>query len=351
MRNIKFKKILIIIIAVIIFGLCFIPPKDYNCKYQLNIMSVYGDVEAYHPKVLNFENEWNGYKYWMCYTPYPQGDDSKENPHIAASNDLVNWEIPKGLINPLDERVNDNEPKQYNSDAHLVYNDDLNRIECYWRLVDDVNNKAIIYRSYTEDGVRFSDKEVALISNDRQKHDYVSPAIIYEDNIYKMWYIDKNNTLKYEESKNGIEWTEPLIIDFKYEDTKQKTWHIDVIHTEKGYELISVAYEKWATHNEMKLYYSYSEDEIKNWRPAVEILSPTEGTSYWDNRGIYRSSIIYEDGMYVLYYSGTNRNLHHGIGIMYGKNIEELNRVNTDFTNEKEIEKLVKKINREREQK
>ena len=47
-----------------------------NSKYQLNIISEYGDNEAYHPKVLSFENDWNGYKYWMSYTPYPQGDDS-----------------------------------------------------------------------------------------------------------------------------------------------------------------------------------------------------------------------------------------------------------------------------------
>lgn len=349
MKKSNIKNILIILIPIIAFLLCFIPPKNYNCKYQLNIVSSYGDNEAYHPKVLNFDSEWNGYKYWMSYTPYPQGDASKENPHIVASNDLINWGNPVGLANPIDERVNDGQPKQYNSDSHLVYNNDLDRIECYWRLVDDVNNKAIIYRSYTYDGTNFSDKEISLISDNRKKYDYVSPAIIYENHTYKMWYIDKNNTLKYIESKDGLNWSDFTIINFKYEDSKQKTWHIDVISTDKGYELISVAYDKWANHNNMSLYYSYSNDEIENWAPAKEILSPTKNTNYWDNRGIYRSCMIYEDGIYVLFYSGTNKELHHGIGIMYGKNIEKLNKVNTDFSNEKQVLKLINDINKEKE--
>lgn len=347
----KIKKIILVLILSIVFILCFIPTKNYNCKYPLNIKSVYGDIEAYHPKVLNFEEKWNGYKYWMSYTPYPKGDDSKENPHIAASNDLINWETPKGLKNPLDERVNDGIAEQYNSDSHIIYNNNLDRIECYWRLVDDVNNKAIIYRSYTYDGINFSEKEIALISNNRQEHDYVSPSIIYEDNKYKMWYIDKNNTLKYEESDDGLNWSDAIVIDFKYEDSKQKTWHMDVIVTEKGYELVSVAYDKWVNHNNMSLYYSCSDNGIDNWSTAIEILKPAKGTSYWDNRGIYRSSIIYEDGIYVLYYSGTNQQLHHGIGIMYGSDIKKLNKVNKNFSNKKDVQKIIEEINKERNNK
>ena len=73
---------------------------DYNSKYKLNLTSVYGDVEAYHPKIVSFDKEWNGYLYWMSYTPYPDSDEQKENPHIVGSNDLINWEVPKGLVNP-----------------------------------------------------------------------------------------------------------------------------------------------------------------------------------------------------------------------------------------------------------
>ena len=344
----KKNKIKIITITLItIFILCCIPPVDYNCKNKMKIVTPYGDTEPYHPKVLNFEKEWNGYKYWMSYTPYPKGDDSKENPCIAVSNDLVNWKSPTEKNEPLDVPEETIEMKIYNSDSHIVYNNDLDRIECYWRLVNDVKNEAVLYRLYTYDGINWSKKEISAISKDRQEHDYVSPAIIYENKTYKMWYIDKNNTLKYETSNDGLNWSEPIIIDFKYEDKKQKTWHLDVIKTDKGYEMITVAFDKWANHNNMNLYYSWSGNETEGWTAAKQILEPTTGTQYWDNRGIYRSCMIYENNTYIVFYSGTRQDLHHGIGIVYGKDIEKLKKVNTDFSNEKSKEKLIKSIERE----
>lgn len=342
MKVAKIRKISVALILIIVFILCFIPPKDYNCKYKLNIRSTYGDIEAYHPKVLAFENGWNGYKYWMVYTPYPQGDDSKENPHIATSNNLIEWETPEGLINPLDERVDDGEPKQYNSDAHIVYNSDLDIMECYWRYVDDKSNKCIIYRMKSEDGINWDKKEIAISSNDRQEKDYVSPAIIYEDKLYKMWYVDKNNTVTYAVSQDGINWIDKKNVNIEYEE-KLKTWHLDVIKTNKGYEMITVAYDKWANHNDMSLYYTSSSDGVV-WDKAKEILKPTVKSNNWDNKGIYRSSFIYQDGIYYVFYSGTSREYNHGIGLVYGKDIYNLKRVNIDFNDKEQVDNLEKKL-------
>ena len=36
------------------------------CRSKLDIISSYGDDQAFHPKVLNFEKPWNGYRYWIC---------------------------------------------------------------------------------------------------------------------------------------------------------------------------------------------------------------------------------------------------------------------------------------------
>lgn len=345
----KNKTKIIIFFMIIILALCCIPPVNYNSKNKLEIITPYGDNEAYHPKVLNFEKPWNGYRYWMSYTPYPQGDDSKENPCIVVSNDLVNWKSPTEQNEPLDVPYQNIEMKIYNSDSHIVYNNDLDRIECYWRLVDDIKNQAILYRKYTTDGISWSKKEIAAISYDRKKLDYVSPAIIYENKTYKMWYINKNNTLTYEESTDGLNWTGRTVIPFTYEDKKQKTWHLDVIKTDKGYEMITVAYDKWKNHNDMNLYYSYSKKEKDGWSAAKKILEPTKKTEYWDNRGIYRSCFIKENGVYIIYYSGTQTDLHHGIGIVYGKNIDKLKKVNVDFNNKEQINRLIKKLNSERE--
>lgn len=318
----KKNKLLIGFIIVSGFIFCIIPPKSNNAKNKLSIVSSYGDNEAYHPKVLSFEKGWKGYKYWMSYTPYPQGDDSKENPHIAVSNNLIDWKTLSTKESGLDDISNDGIKEQYNSDSHIVYNSDTNELECYWRFVDDVNNKVIIYRRKTSDGVNWTKKEVAAYSDNRQKKDYVSPAIIYENKIYKMWYVDKENTVKYAISDDGVNWKDVQNVEINYEE-KLKTWHLDVIRNEKGYEMIVVAFDKWANHNEMNLYYTCSQDGI-NWDKAKTIIKPANKTNNWDNRGIYRSSFIYEDGKYYVFYGGTSKDYHHGIGLVYGNDIYDL---------------------------
>lgn len=301
--------------------------KTSNSLYKLNIVSTYGDNEAYHPKVLSFEKQWNGYKYWMSYTPYPRGDDSKENPHIAVSNDLINWDT----ICVLDEPKNYKASVRYNSDSHLVYNNVLNQLECYWRYVDDINNKSIIYRRTSKDGVNWTVKEVSLINNPRNKKDCVSPSIIFEDNIYKMWYVDKGNTLKYATSTDGINWGNVKKLEIMYEKPLQ-TWHLDVISTSNGYEMLVVAFDKWANHNDMSLYYTKSTDGFI-WDTAKEIVRPTINTNNWDNKGIYRSSFVYENDNYYVFYSGTNKKYNHGIGLVYGNDINNLREVTIDIIN------------------
>lgn len=343
------KRIVIGIVLVIILCLCCVPPKSNNARYKLNIVSTYGDDEAYHPKVLAFKEAWNGYKYWMSYTPYPQettsngeGNDLKENPHIAVSNDMINWSTLINLDEPEDKQLK----LRYNSDAHIVYNSNLERLECYWRYVDDIDDKAIIYRRYTNDGINWSEKEVAFVKEPRSKEDCVSPAILFENGIYKMWYVDKKGTIKYTTSLNGKEWEEAKIINFNYAENVQ-TWHLDVIATEKGYEMLVVAYESWKLHNDMSLYYSHSEDGI-HWSTANVIIKPNTKTSNWDNRGIYRSTLLYEDGIYYVYYSGTNRQSHHGIGFVFGKNIYNLNENKTNYKKQNDVQKLINKIEKEK---
>lgn len=322
----KKNKLLIGFIIVAGFIFCIIPPKSNNAKNKLNIVSSYGDNEAYHPKVLAFENGWNGYKYWMSYTPYPQGDDSKENPHIAVSNNLKSWKTISVKNGGLDDISNDGIKEQYNSDSHIVYNSDTNELECYWRFVDDINNKAIIYRRKTSDGVNWTKKEITAYSDDRPKKDYVSPAIIYENRLYKMWYVDKENTVKYALSTDGVNWQDKQTVEINY-DENLKTWHLDVIHTENGYEMIIVAFDQWANHNKMNLYYTSSQDGI-NWNKAKTIIKPAIKTNNWDNLGIYRSSFIYENNNYYVFYSGTDKEYHHGIGLVYGDNIYDLKQYN-----------------------
>lgn len=305
----------------------------HNATNKLNLVSAYGDNHAIHPKVIYFNEKWNGYKYWMVYSPYPFSDDSKENPHIKVSNDLITWTEPEGLKNPLADTPEDYENMViYYSDPHLVYNSDKDIIECYFRRVDDKADEMILYRMVSKDGVHWSDKE-EIIKTQRSKHDYVSPAIIYEDHMYKIWYVNKNNTVTYEESKDGYTYENSRVLDIKYSTNSLKTWHLDVISTDLGYEMIAVAYNNWEDRNSMELYYFQSKDNV-NWSTGRSIISPSNVS--WDNRGLYRSSFIKMNGVYYVYYSGISRKYSRGIGLSYGKDIDNLIGSNTEKVLDKE---------------
>ena len=89
-----------------------------NSKFRLTTVSAYDDIDSYHPKILRFNPSWNGYYYWMAFTPYPNGDQAKENPHILASNNMLTWVEPNGYKNPLEPQPEGTPDKQNNYDTH-----------------------------------------------------------------------------------------------------------------------------------------------------------------------------------------------------------------------------------------
>lgn len=318
-----------------------------NSEYALELMSAYGDTEACHPKVIAFDKEWNGYTYWMAFTPYPKADESKENPHILASNDMINWEEPLGYKNPLEpnmEYTDEKGKKKYNSDTNLVYRKDINRLECYWRFVNEEQGKVIIYKKYTTDGVTWSESEKVIELN-KKESDCISPAIIFDDNMYKMWYVDNGYIVKYRESYDGFSWTEPRVLNISYDinslaNKDMKNWHIDIIKTEKGYEMLMSAFEKGTSRTKMDLYYSKSKDNI-DWEPCSIILRHSDNVDNWDNKGIYKSTFIYKNGIYYVFYSGINEDETRGVGLSFGKDINNLKGLTYD--NENELFNLINK--------
>lgn len=280
---------------------------------KIELPDAYGTRSAYHPKVISFKNKWNGYRYWITYTPYPNGDDSKENPHIAVSNDMVNWKEPEGMKNPIEDVPENYEHGEvYNSDSHLLYNYETAMLECWWRYFDNKEDKIIIYRKTSKDGVIWNDREI-VIECKKSEQDYVSPAVIFEESKYKMWFVNKYKVF-YIESKDLKEWTEPIDMNITYKNDKLLNWHLDVIHVKGKYQMVVSAFLKGHNRLTMNLYYSESKDN-RNWTLAKTILLPAKNTDRWDNRGIYRSSLLYDKGEYYLFYSATDKQGNAGIGI------------------------------------
>ena len=303
--------------------------EDKLSKSKLQIVSSYGDTQAFHPKVLHFPKPWNGYRYWMAYTPYPGADQKRENPHIQVSNDKITWKPVSKTDQPLDPIVPFEYPdKQYNSDTHLVYRKDLDVLECYWRQVDNIKRIDRIFKRTTTDGVHWSDRQLVLES-DARIDGILSPSILYEDGKYKMWTVNYfgEYPILYRESTDGFHWSAPKEIYLKYPSDKLRSWHLDVIHTKKGYEILVVAFYHGHRHRDMNLYYTSSKDN-ENYSECITVLKPSRTKNAWDNRGIYRSSFFIEDHTYYVYYSGigypAGPKSSQGVGLTLGPSSQQL---------------------------
>ena len=294
---------------------------DFSRK-QLIIATPYDIGGACHPKIVYFENGFNNYKYWMAYTPYQNHNSRYENPCILASNDLDIWEVPKGLKNPcLDDLYNNKDKRIYNSDTHILFNNDTNQIECWWRYVNDKDNYVKIYRRVSQNGEYWHPKEVVRTLKNRKKLDYVSLSVLYNNKKYKIYYVNKNRI--WMTSSNDLQtYSEPVLVNVDFEN-KIKPWHIDVEKTSNGYEMVFVAYPKNQKHHfNMNLYYCKSEDGY-NWSKPIVILKPRKYKS-WDDGGIYRSALLKVDDVYHVIYTGWSKVGKVGLGHVQGVDIRSL---------------------------
>ena len=148
---------------------------------QVDLTTYVGGTNAVvHPSLLFFDEGWNGYRYWMAYTPYNGGDPQVENPSIAVSNDGEKWVTPPGLTNPI-------EPSPpgpgYLADPVLFMTPDGATMNMVFKVNDA--RKQLVLRTST-DGVAWTSKQVILDNT----YEDVSPAILWDQiHGYRMWTI------------------------------------------------------------------------------------------------------------------------------------------------------------------
>lgn len=133
--------------------LCTIPTPD-------------GSGATIHPSVVDMGTPFNGYRWWMANTPYPNQSEPLENPCIYGSNDRINWEVPAGLTNPIDPWPSEGlfpPQRRYNSDTVLAWDPDQGRFVCYYReFHDDGGGYTAIRARWSANGVAWSDELTML---------------------------------------------------------------------------------------------------------------------------------------------------------------------------------------------
>lgn len=256
----------------------------------------------YHPHVVAFDSKWNGYKYWLAYTPFPYAKDGVENPSVVASNDMIKWEEPQGIVNPLDDLSDMS--VSYWSDTHLIYRPDLNRLEVWYRGVQEVgkvgawtSNSVFIARRTTTDGVNWTPREII---HNLSGSGFVSHSAIWDsvNNKYQVWVAGSGGGY-FEVDASGTTWTRIGNVTFWKPDgtTFETVWHWDVIKTDVGYECV---FMNQGDHKYDIVHYT-SEDGM-NFRNK-QIIVHADGVSGIDKGGFYRPALMKFNGIYYLTYS------------------------------------------------
>ncbi|QFF99857.1 hypothetical protein PB01_14050 [Psychrobacillus glaciei] len=319
-----------------------------NPANPLDIETYDGSNQPTHPSVKFFENKWNGFHYWMAYTPYPNNNSDLENPCVVASNDGTNWVTPSGLINPLDVGSKYGQGA-YLSDTHLVYRPDTNTLECWYRGIYGSPVVEHLFRRTTNDGINWTSVESMYSIQSANSASLISPVVLWDNSVkkYLIWIIfsvsQTNRYLKYYESTDGKAWT--FIRDIRIDDPSGRyiMWHFDIIKSSVGYEFVG-SYQDGGQFDKINyLCYAKSSDNITYSKPDTILGSGYKGS--FDDLELYRPCLVRMSNYIMLYYGAQKDRAIWHIGLIKAPNINVLVNLLADKDIQESKTSLLLKLN------
>ena len=275
-----------------------------------------GSNEALHPSVLYFKNGWNGYKYWMANTPYPNYDSTLENPSILVSNDNITWIVPVGGSNPI---VPYPGGADYNSDTELVYDPVNDKIWMYYRTRISGTSEEQINVVGTTDGINWS-APVTVLSSIATTW-LVSPTVLYIDGQFVMWFMDaddpsltnrKISKLTSANADSGWNLGSKTVctIHTALPDNRD-LWHLAMNYTNGEYHLWLCTTGIGGNYGG-ELMFGKSPDGENFYLTEGFILDPYD-TNGWDGLYLYRATAVYlqDKAKYGMWYSADSGSEWH----------------------------------------
>lgn len=264
----------------------------YSSKMMVDVFD--SSNEFTHPSVLCFKEKFNGYKFWMAYTPYRNCLVELENPCIGVSNDGINFKTPNNLKNPLLPIIKNNNKdyKEYYNDPNLIYVN--NKLELWYRLTKEYVNKKFehkIYRIISVDGVNWSEPQL-IIEDNKNYHNYISISLFYMNEKYYLYYFNLDLKPTLIVSKDLKKWSNPVnIISNNYNGSY---WHGEIKEIDNSLKYLFVD-------NSYNLYLGDIENDIylKNVK-KINIICNSNEYFYFKNV-LYKSSIVCDDRYMYLY--------------------------------------------------
>ena len=246
-----------------------------------------------HPKVIDMGvGGWNGYRYWMAYTPFPSNnDDSKENPCVIASNDGDTWIAP--APNPIfgkPETYTSN--RRFYSDSHLSYRNGV--LYLIWRYLDNTSGSyEAMYVSESTDGVTWSAAQLSFEIT-ASAPAMLSPTIEYWDGEWWFWVCRRNvNPVRAVLRKGPTPygpWSSPTDCTLALTSGREP-WHMDVARIPNGWAML-VADRIQGDWVHGFFWLAYSKDGL-TWSVGPQLTN--------NDPPIYRSSLVRSGGGFDLW--------------------------------------------------
>ncbi|MCS3530708.1 hypothetical protein [Chryseobacterium sp. JUb7] len=268
-----------------------------------------------HPDVQYFPNGFNGYKYWMVFTPYfgtvgnIQTSKRYENPTVVVSNDGINWSGPNGVASPLQRAPSVNEsfsekkdePKQgFWSDVDWTFEN--GKFSLYYRgsFIKAValksrgaksqnnikklvkNAQRTIVRQTSADGINWTPLEAVYTSDapySPKNNHIISPSIVYNGLGYISYEVENNISPNFpgsdpsyiirRTSNNGLDFSkfkESKVVNFINKPWTQVNaeyapWHIQATYVD-GYYFLCIAAGEVKKYTAESLYLAFSKDGL-----------------------------------------------------------------------------------------
>lgn len=254
-----------------------------------------GSGQAIHPSVYDagVGNTWNGHRYWMAMTPYPNNNADLENPSILASDDGNTWVVPDGLTNPVIPHPAGT--GGFNSDPELVMVGST--LYMIYRTSDSDSTPVDHIRVVSStDGVTWGDA-ASLFSVAYTA--CMSPSVIYDGSQYVMYSVNATATPSLIERRTAPAvtgpWSDPATV-WSANVGSARAWHMDAILTDSRY-ILMVSGESIGPS-----YLMQSTDGVTFTIAPRALLSPSTG---WD-KVIYRATMVRTTTGFDVWYSAWN---------------------------------------------
>ena len=293
--------------------------SDYNGPVELDLKDFSGYNQPFHPSVLYLENGFSGYKYWLVQSPYPIGGqpyrDRWEVPVVYKSNDGIDWIT---VADPLDDLTQSEINNfDYMSDPHLVYREDTNTLEVWYRITETSSGRITrIVRKTSADGENWSDRETMIPGMVPGSLEiWRSPSVLWDNSIkrYRVWYTNDHGVF-YSSSPDGKVWSSQMTV---YRDKSHRVWHLDVNYYDGKYHLLSYS------SSSRDIYYYESADGI-NFIFVKIIMAENDGNPLY-SKGLYRAVSIKDgSGKVRLYTSAVKEENETAILLIIANSLEEI---------------------------